>query len=102
MDSETAKIRIADAIDALIPDCSNRSSWLRTEALAMNMPFKNLEKYYAAAHECKAGAYVSMCHQWPRFHELVTGEKSDTGDPLTRIETAVAELKAAAPHGGKV
>ena len=96
MDSETAKVRIADAIDALIPDCANRSSWLRTEALAMNMPFKTLEKYHAAAHECLAGAYLKMCAQWPSFHERVTGEETDTGDPLAQIETAVATLKAAA------
>ena len=97
MDSETAKERIADAIDALIPDCANRSSWLRTEALAMNMPFKSLEKYHAAAHECLAGAYLKMCAQWPDFHARVTGQESDTGDPLTRIDAAVAELRSAAP-----
>ena len=97
MDSDTAKERIADAIDGLIPDCANRSSWLRTEALAMNMPFANLQKYHAAAHECKAGAYLSMCRQWPRFHELVTGEQSETGDPLARIEAAVAELRTGVP-----
>ena len=103
MDSETAKERIADAIDALIPDCANRSSWLRGEALAMNMPYATLRKYHGSSnprtsdHECKAGAYLSMCKQWSGFHERVI-DATDTPPP--DIAKATAHIKAALEEMG--
>ena len=94
MDSETTKERIADTIEALIPDCANRKAWLRTEALAMNMSFAMLKKYHDAKHECAAGAYLSMCKQWPSFHDRVRDTQSIARDPVGMARALLDELTA--------
>ncbi len=101
MDSETAKERIADAIDSLIPEGMIREKWLRGEALAMNMPYATLRRYHGSGNprisdnECAAGAYLSMCAQWPAFHEKVTGTTETPPPDLAKLAAHLeATLKA--------
>ncbi len=103
MDSETAKERIADAIDSLIPDDVIREKWLRGEALAMNMPYASLRRYHGSGslrvsdNECQVGAYLSMCQRWRGFHERVTG---DTDKPPPDMAKLAAHLEAALVEAG--
>ncbi len=99
MDEDLFRDRLSKALKAEVPPDANRGSWIGRRADELNITEDRLSAYLHNENVCPGWILLKLFDKFGAiFEDKVRGTtKKALGDPLARIESAVAELKANAP-----
>ncbi len=100
MDEDLFKDRLSKALKAEVPPDANRGTWIGRRADELNITEDRLGCYVHAENVCPGWILLKLFDKFgATFEAKVRGtlEAPNAVDPLSRIESAVAELKGNAP-----
>lgn len=101
MDKATFTDRLSDTLKAEVPCEANHKSWIGRRADELNPPIdeRRFATYLHGENECPGSILLSLFDKFgPAFEAKVRGTtETQPGDPLSRIESAVEEMRANAP-----
>ena len=100
MDEDLFKDRLSKALKAEVPPDANRGTWIGRRADELNITEDRLGCYVHAENVCPGWILLKLFDKFgPVFETKVRGAiwATHVSDPLAQIESALAELKAAAP-----